>query len=172
MNARPKPKVVWVATLDGAHARFFALDRAGDDLRLFMTGTLEGTRAPSRDLVSDRPGRSKESVGSMRHSTDPPTDPQDHAEETFTATVARELIALGNKRAFQELIIVATPKRLGDLRDKIDSRFWDTFVIMEIPGDWTNMSAGEVAEHLQLHFDRAGRMMPYAKPGTGRPART
>lgn len=161
-----KPKVLWVATLDGAHARFFAVDHSGDNLKLIPTGALEGSRAQGRDIVSDRPGRTKESVGSTRHGVEPPTDPQDHAEESFTATVARELVSLGKKRTFQELVIVATPRRLGDLRTKIDSHFWESFVIMEIPGDWTTMSAGEVAEHLELHFDRAGRLMPYAKPGT------
>jgi protein required for attachment to host cells len=161
-----KPKVVWVVTLDGAHARFFALDHSGERLALISTGTLEGTRAQGRDIVSDRPGRTKESVGATRHAVGPTTDPQDHAEEIFTAMVARELVALGKRLSFHELIIVATPRRLGNLRNQVDGRFWETYVTMEIPSDWTTMSAGEVAEHLQLHFDRAGRLMPYAKPGT------
>ena len=163
-------KIIWLATVDGAQARFFALDHSGEALKLIAKGAREGTRAKSGDLVSDQPGRGHESVGTTRHAMEPRTDPKVHAEEVFAATIARELAALGQSGAFDALILVAAPKQLGNLRKEIDPDFREQFVMLEIPGDWTNLPIPELAAHLQLHFDQDGRPVPYASPE--RPLRT
>ena len=163
-------KTIWLATVDGAHARFFALDGTGESLRLIPKGALEGTRAKSGDLVSDQPGRGHESVGTTRHAMAPRTDPKVHAEEVFATTIARELAALARSGAFDAVILVAAPKQLGNLRKEMDADFREQFVLLEISGDWTNLPIPELTAHLQVHLDQDGRAMPFAS--TERPLRT
>ncbi len=155
-----KTKVVWLAAVDGAHARFFTIENAGAALRLTSRGGLQGTRAHTGDLVSDHAGRVRESMGTTRHAMEPRTDAKVHAEEVFAVTTARELEALGRSGAFDTLILAAAPRQLGHLRKMLDPEFREHYVMLEIAGDWTNLPPPELASNLRLHFAEELRSIP------------
>jgi len=111
-----KTRRTWVMVADAARAHFFA--SAGHDILPVDGATLENPAAHghSRDLVSDRPGRTVESVGGAHHAEEPRMDPHRAAKADFAKRVAdyAEKNALANK--FDDLVIVAPPQMLGDLR--------------------------------------------------------
>jgi protein required for attachment to host cells len=72
-----------------------------------------------RDLVSDRPGRSYESVGGARHSIEREDDPRHRQAVLFARRVARRLDDARRKNEFEQLIVVAGPPFLGLVREEL-----------------------------------------------------
>jgi protein required for attachment to host cells len=114
-------------------------------------GSFDGSRALNQAINSDRPGDAQESVGGGRHAIEPRTDAHRHAEAEFVRHVGDKLKHFAESGEYDELVVVAAPKALGDLRSHWDSHFRQRFVKQEIHGDWTKMGATEVAEHLRSH---------------------
>jgi len=148
-------KETWVVIMDGAHARFFVLDRA-DGFTLHPKESFDGSDRPTRELTSDRPGRSYASVGTARSAMEPRTTAQEHAEKTFVHKVADRLRAAGEEKLFDEVVIVADPKSLGEIRKDLDTHFRDRYVALEVAKDWLKLNPPDMARHLRQHFRRAG----------------
>ncbi|NKB58477.1 MAG: hypothetical protein GKS00_19285 [Alphaproteobacteria bacterium] len=109
-----KPKV-WVVVADGARGRFFQLSE-GHELVSVYAHELVGEALASRDLASDRPGRTFERGGDGRHAMEPHSDPKRYAKTVLAREIGRLLEAERKKRSFDHLVVVAPPQFLGDLR--------------------------------------------------------
>jgi len=108
-----------VLVADGARARLFANEGGGKGLRPALDQEFIGTRLPSRDIATDRPGRTFDSAGQGRHAMEPPTDPHRHEKQVFAREVATVLEDARKKNAFNRLVLVAPPEALGDLRSEL-----------------------------------------------------
>ena len=78
----------------------------------------------------------------------PPTDPHRHEERAFAHEVAAVLAAACARGAFHNLIVVAPPKALGDLR----AEFSDTVrkrIIAEVPKDLTKVTVRDLPAYLR-----------------------
>jgi protein required for attachment to host cells len=106
----------YVLIADGARARLFVVAEGTADLKPAFGQEFIGTNLPSREIGSDRPGRSFDSAGFGRHAMEPPTDPHRHAERVFAQEVAAVLEDARRRNEFQDLVVVAPPKALGDMR--------------------------------------------------------
>ena len=73
----------------------------------------------ARDLVSDGPGRAFDSRGGQRHAMEPPTDPKQLAKQAFAAEVAEALSAAHAAKRFENLILFAPTRVLGDIRKRL-----------------------------------------------------
>ena len=73
---------------------------------------------PTRDLGSDRPGRSYDSHDSSRSAVASP-DWHQEAETKFLKAVARKLEEIVNTEGGSALLILAAPRALGVLRDNL-----------------------------------------------------
>ena len=82
-------KTTYVLIADGARARLFVVEEGTADLKPALGQEFIGTNLPSREIGSDRPGRSFDSAGFGRHAMEPPTDPHRHAERVFAQEVSR-----------------------------------------------------------------------------------
>ncbi len=139
-----KPKKKWVLVADGAKAR------------IFMARPHELTEALDHDFVaphikpsergSSKPGRSFESANPTRHAYEPRTDWRQHQKELFAQELCKVLEEHDEKKEIDELILIAPPKTLGDLRDHLSKHLFDK-VTAEIPKDVTKFTETEL-----LHF--------------------
>ncbi len=147
-----KTRRTWVMVADAARARFFMSE--GQDILPVDGATLENPAAHghSRDLVSDKPGRTIESVGGAHHAQEPRTDPHRAAKAEFAKRVAEyvETNAVANK--FDDLVMVAPPQMLGDLRGAL-GRQASARLAGTAAKDLMKIPAAELKSHLQPILD-------------------
>lgn len=104
-------------------------------------------RLHDRDLVSDRPGRSYESVGGARHAIEREDGPRHREAVRFARRIARRLDEARRKDEFDQLIVVAGPPFLGLVRDEL-SRPTRARVVHEIRKDLVHSSLEALRRHL------------------------
>lgn len=73
-------------------------------------------RQRSREILSERPGRSHESVGHSSHAVGTKVDIHSHEIRIFAHIIADALKKAKAENAFDRLIIIAPPQFLGELR--------------------------------------------------------
>lgn len=133
----------WVLVADGARARIFARQEPVKRLTELEEGSFTGTRSLSRELGSERPGRTHDSAGPGRHAMEPPSDPHDLAEQAFLREVVEWLKEKEQSGAFDQLIVVAAPRALGALR-RLFPKAIATRVAAELDANLTHADAREV----------------------------
>lgn len=143
-----KPKRIWILVADGARGRL--LLHAGPKSGLTpATGVEEyqGDRRPSREIGSDRPGRGFESANPTRHGYAPRVDWHEFAKREFAARMAAILDRCRERKRFDELVLVAPPKTLGDLRQALDPKT-AACIRQEVAKDLVQLSDHELEERL------------------------
>lgn len=132
-----------------ADGQKFLLLRNEGDLRhplLVVEGSEERVLQPTSEQGSDQPGRSYASTGSRRSAVQQ-TDFQQLDKDRFAAEAA----AILNKRAqaadFDELIVVAPPRTLAELRKNYGGPL-STRIVAEIDKDLTKHPTSQIAEIL------------------------
>jgi len=144
----------WVLICDGRKA--LLTQNAGDDAapNLQVRETFEHPELPTRELGSDKPGRSFSSVGDRRSATEP-TDLHELAQEDFLKKIAATLDRNVSGHRIDNLILVAPPRAIGFLR-RILSRAVRKVVHHEIERDYVRMPLYEVERHLAQHLSGSG----------------
>jgi len=108
---------IWILAADGNAARIVK------DVNLLKDGRqqpevesyeIEGRRA--QDIMADKPGRSHSSVGHGRSAMEYSSDPVREEQHRFAVEIAGKLDHYALENAFENLVICAAPKTLGDLR--------------------------------------------------------
>lgn len=144
----PKKIITWVLVADGARAAVYVNDGPGRGLNPADAPTFKGNVPQyTRDVVSDREGRSWGAGGVGRHGMEPRTDPKRHSEYDFAREVAQVLGEAARDRKFDRLILVAPPKALGDLRAELPKHAQDR-VTHEVPKDLVNLDSQALEKHL------------------------
>jgi len=103
--------------------------------RLAFEGGGEKTNPRTRDQGTDQPGRAFASVGGARSAVEQ-TDFHQLEEDRFAADVAGMLGQLARAGDFEELIVVAPPRTLAELRGNYD-RAVAGKVVAEVDKDLT-----------------------------------
>ena len=106
----------WLLVADAGHARVFAVEPDTRLIERVPMLELDAPTPPSREIASDRPGRTFDCAGEGRHAKAPPTDPLRFEKESFAREVAQRLERAATTGAFDRLVVVAAPAFLGDLR--------------------------------------------------------
>ncbi|WP_366554416.1 host attachment protein [Aquibaculum sediminis] len=133
----------WLLVADGARARTFSRQEPSKRLSELDEGSFTGNRSHSRDLGSERPGRTHDSAGPGRHAMEPPSDPHDLAERAFLREVVAWLEEKEKSGAFDQLIVIAAPRALGELR-RLFSKSVAARVVAELDSNLTHADAREV----------------------------
>jgi protein required for attachment to host cells len=144
------PIRTWVLVTDAARARIFENTGKGTGLTIVQDMTLDADLAPSRELGTDRPGRSFDSVGSGRHAMESPSDLHREQKRQFARRVAEAIDVRQARRSFDRLVLVAPPVTMGDLRAVLPDRV-KAVVTAEVVADLTNTPTSELPEHLAAH---------------------
>ena len=114
-----RPLTLRIVIADGEHARFVQPD-ADNALRTVGSFDSASAHLRSRDIGSDRPGRTFESGASARHAVGPRHDPHAMEKEKFVRLVGEQINAASGRDEFDELLLVAPPRALGELREALD----------------------------------------------------
>lgn len=104
-------------------------------------------RQHDRDLASDRPGRSYESVGGARHAIERENTPRHQEAVRFARRISRRLDdSLGNGE-FDELVVAAGPSFLGLMRNELSPQVKKR-VVAEIRKDLVHGPVDDLRRHL------------------------
>ena len=145
-----KIREVWIVVADGAKALFYAPTDDVSALRPVGPAIVVSAAAKlrSRELKSDRPGRSVNSSRTgIRHAIEPKHDFHKMEKHRFTLTLSRHLERALSRRAFDDLVIIAPRRSLGELRTLLPPRV-RARVQAEFAKDLTRQPADMVWEQL------------------------
>ena len=139
----------WVMVGDGKKALF--LHNEGDDelLNLRRLDVEEKHNPATRDQGSDAPGRGHSPTGTRGGSMGG-TDFHQVEEDRFAAHVAARINAAARENGFKELVIVAPPKCLAEIRRDLSPEA-QRRVVCEIPKDYTHHPIPEIEKLLAGH---------------------
>jgi protein required for attachment to host cells len=104
-------------------------------------------RLHARDLGSERPGRSYESVGGARHAIERENDPRQREAIRFAREIARSLEEARRSGEYEQLIVAAGPSFLGLLRAEI-SPATRACIVCELHKDLVHSPPGSLLQHL------------------------
>ena len=104
-------------------------------------------RLHDRDLASDRPGRSYESVGGARHAIEREEGPHRRAAVRFARRVADKLEEARRKGEFDRLVVVVGPPFLALIREALPHQT-RVKVVHEIRKDLVHGPLEALREHL------------------------
>ena len=137
---------LWYVIADGGRARFVEHDDQGvfRTLSSFVSTELHKS---THELGRDRPARVKESATPARHAVEPRRDLHEAAKDAFIRTVATELAAQLKDGKFDELVLVAPPGVIAELKDAL-SKPIAKLVVEELQKDLTKVPDHELTGHL------------------------
>lgn len=137
----------WILLADGARARLLAYDPRRREIDPDFEEDFAGSTAQSRDIASDRQGRTFDRGGEGRHGMERPTDPQRYAEYAFARDLVHRLEQGANQGRFDQLALIAAPQTLGDLRGLLPKSLQQK-VVIEVDKDLVRLSIHELRTRL------------------------
>jgi len=140
------PNEALVLVADGRKMLFLRNKGDGALIDLRVESHREQENPAIRDQATDAPGRSISSVGSARSSMEP-TDFHQLQEDRFAAEAAELLRKRALSNDFEQLIIVAPPRTLGELR-KHYHKTVEARLIAEIDKDLTGMTIPTIEQNI------------------------
>jgi protein required for attachment to host cells len=142
MQSLQIPRAALVVVSDGRRARFLRNRGTPVHPELILEHALDSENPPTREQGTDRPGRYKSPDGVSRSAMEQ-TDWHEQAEERFAAEVADTLYRMEHAHKFYDLVVVAPPKMLGNLRAHFHPEVADC-VVAEIAKDLTSHPVPEI----------------------------
>jgi protein required for attachment to host cells len=143
-----KPVRTLIVITDGAKAIFYRNDGPGKGLVALDEHKMAHEAPPSRDIASDRPGRSFDSTSPGRSAMEPKSDPHDLEEVKFAKDVLarmEEIMAAGEA---EKLVLVAAPRTLGEMRKAMPKSLAGRLTAT-LDKDLTKTPADELPKHLE-----------------------
>ena len=140
------PTAALVLVSDGRRARFLRNRGTPVEPQLVLESALDSDNPPTREQGTDQPGRTHAPDG-RSHSAIEQTDWHQQAEERFAAQVANLLYHMEHANKFDELVVVAPPKMLGDLRARLHPEVAEC-VIAEVAKDLAGHPLPEISRLL------------------------
>ena len=133
----------WVLVADGEKALFLKNQGDAKYPNLEVVREMEQENPPTREQGSDRPGRYSDGGFSAHNSAVDDTDWHRIAKERFADEIAQRLYKLAHADEFRDIILVAPPLVLGELRKKLHKEV-DGRVSAEISKTLTNHSISDI----------------------------
>jgi protein required for attachment to host cells len=146
MESVQVPTNALVLVSDGRRARLLRNQGTPVKPELIVEQAIDRINPPTREQGTDRPGRRHGTDGVSRGAIEQ-TDWHQQEEQRFAAELAELLYKLGHAGKYDELVVVAPPKMLGDLRAKFHPEVSGA-IIAELPRDLTQYSVPEIGRML------------------------
>lgn len=148
--------LTWILTADGQHARTWEWKNADVSLALVadLISSADSASSFSRDLKSDKPGRSFSSMGARRSAMEPAHDPHELEKTKFAAKLADALDTALRQGRFRRLIVIAPPRMLGDLRNHFSKQLGEA-VIGEVDKDLMKSDTSALLYHVKPFLSAA-----------------
>ncbi len=131
---------------DGQKALFLRNRGNAQRLNLVVERILEQDNPATREQGTDRPGRSFASHGTARSAMEE-VDWHHMAKERFAVELAEALYRYAHANRFNELVVIAPPKILGNLRKAFHAEVAER-ITAEIPKELTSHPIPEIEKLL------------------------
>ncbi|MEC7298773.1 MAG: host attachment family protein [Pseudomonadota bacterium] len=144
------PNDAWVLIADGEKALFLRNLTDAENPHLEIVSKEEQENPKDIDQSANRPGRMPDTGAGQRSALDD-TDWHELAKERFADEMADLLYKQAHKGRFEKIVLVAPPKTLGELRQKIHKEVADK-VIGEVPKTLTNHPMDQIESQLKAEL--------------------
>jgi len=144
----PRHPTTWIVIADGSRARIVVRREDGKGFDIVSEAVSEEAHTPSREIWADRPGQAQESAYTGHHSIEPRRDPHEERKAAFIRGVAVQLNQAAGDKRFDNLILFAPPRCLGELRDALDDAVRRK-IKASAPKDLTKLPLDELPRHLE-----------------------
>lgn len=148
----------WVLVADGEKAVFLENLTDGQDPFLKVRRLEERENPPHGEQVSDRAGRMPDSGAGQRSAMEE-ADWHVLAKARFADDMADILYKQAHRGAYDHIVLVAPPKTLGELRDKLHKEV-QARVVAEIAKDMTNHPVTGIESLLKTELARKSAPPP------------
>jgi protein required for attachment to host cells len=138
------PHNSYVMVADGEKMLFFRNEGDADFPQLIVERNREQELPPNRALKTDEAGRTQDMGGRSAYEE---TDFHQLEKDRFAHEAAEMLKRLALRNGFDQLVVVAPPKTLGELRKHYHKEV-EKRLAAEIPKDLTNLPVNEIEKVL------------------------
>ena len=136
----------WVVVADNSRARIFTVETPSSPLIEIDSIVHPEGRMHDRDITSDLPGRGAGSGGS-RHSYENETDAKDYENMGFAKRIAGFLDDSRTDDRCKNLVIVAAPGLLGNLRGEMNDQT-RKMITLELAKNLSHLNANDIRRHM------------------------
>lgn len=141
-----KRPVTWLVLTDGSRARILRRRDEGPGYDVIEEFESADARVPTREIMSDRPGRVQESAYTGRHAVDARHDAHRERKEAFARELATRLNEAAADDAFDALVLYAAPRTLATLRAALEDVARGK-IKAEIAKDLTKVPLADLPRH-------------------------
>lgn len=137
---------LWLLVADGERALF--MENKGDTVHpnFEVVRELEQDNPRTHEQGSDRPGRFSDGPSAHRSAVDD-TDWHKISKVRFADELADRLYKIAHRGGFKEIVLIAPPLVLGELRKKLHQEVSDK-IVGEIPKTLTNHAVYDIEKLL------------------------
>jgi len=136
----------WVLVADNSRARIFTVETPSSPLIEIDSIVHPEGRMHDRDITSDLPGRGAGSGGS-RHSYETETDAKEYENMGFAKRIASFLDDSRKDDRCKNLVIVAAPGLLGNLRGEMNDQT-RKMITLELAKNLSHLNANDIRKHM------------------------
>ena len=133
---------IWVVVADSEKALFLKNDGDQQHPNLSVVREMHEENPPTREQGTDRPGRFNNGFSAHRSAV-ADTDWHRIAKDRFADEIAERLYKMAHRGDFEEVVLIAPPAVLGEMRKKLHKEVGDR-VSAEIPKTLTNMPIADI----------------------------
>lgn len=141
----------WVLIADGEKALFLRNDLDEKDPDLNVVRIEQQENPADSEQGTDKPGRMQD-TGVRQLSALQETDWHQLAKDRFADDLADKLYKYAHKKAFERIVLVAPPRVLGELRDKMHKEV-SSRVVADMAKDLTNHPLDKIEQLLKSELD-------------------
>ena len=140
-----------IVVADSTCARIFSSDSARPALTEIETLMNPRGRLHEREITSDLPGKNKGHGGAGGHAFESRTAPKRHELNEFAKVVGEYINAAQKTNSFSNLLLIAEPSFLGELRTQLSNASTGK-VVFELNKNLTHKSPAEISQHLPRDY--------------------
>ncbi|WP_274626633.1 host attachment family protein [Arvimicrobium flavum] len=137
---------IWVVVADGENALFLRNEGDATYPNLSVVKEIHEENPPTRQQGTDRPGRYNDGPTVHRSAVEE-VDWHRLAKERFADDLAERLYRMAHRGDFDELVLVAPPLVLGEMRKKLHKEVEDK-IVAEVPKTLTNHTVPDIEKLL------------------------
>jgi protein required for attachment to host cells len=135
----------WILVADSGRARIFEM-HADTTINEIQDFTNSRGRFQNRELNTDSEGRFFGQYA-QGNTSEPDVSPEKHEATLFAESVNKFLTDNCSPQRYSKLVVMAEPRFLGLLRDKMDDQV-RKLVTEELPKDLSKASAEDIRKHV------------------------
>jgi protein required for attachment to host cells len=137
---------LWLMVADGEKALFLKNEGDATSPNFQVVQEMEQENPPTREQGSDRPGRFNDGPSAHRSAV-ADTDWHKVGKMRFADEIAEQLYTMAHRGDFKQILLIAPPLVLGELRKKLHQEVVDK-IVGEIPKTLTNHAVFDIEKLL------------------------